>query len=615
MKASVTAAKKVAKASTVRLKSRSRSRGPAGAKGKKGRKSSSEEEEDEGDESDDEEEEERPSHPKVAKRPAAAKARRRDDSPAEVEDELFPSDDEEEEGVPAKAPPKKKKKGATRGPSAPSAPSEWMSPAIHTKLEIQQRMQAIQSGDLLELKVRDRQGSIAGRVLVGVSRFITGTTHDGLGLDALCPIASSGDVQQWINADLSEQGTWPIHLCCSDADACAYQDPHHRRLAHFDVWRLRTPDDLREDDFFMPQFNQTVLKELADKQRLSGDPMRRFPPLPPMKSMPGKDQPEGEVPIIDQRMRSSVSAAVVPHIDPPSLRAGGGRRSEADGTMQKVFDLGGRVQGGESPRHSERDQLISQERKNSSMQGMLADRARVTAEANAPQRLKALPYAPAPASGQRSVFGAPAPQRPAIEDAPEGKERKRKKRHKKNRRRHHSSSTSTSSDSQEDDEAVFHFASSREAGHENAIQDMARRKPGKLLKQGMRLMALHCDPSRTLTGGSDGAKELPPAAMQYLRQVLEATSQVKLGRRDSREMETLATCLDHLVTGRLDTLGDVLIQRFKAVETSTRDQSWLLASQQELIPSKELGVSTARETEAAAKQALQRARLLKHLKG
>ena len=85
MKASVTAAKKVAKASTVRLKSRSRSRGPAGAKGKKGRKSSSEEEEDEGDESDDEEEEERPSHPKVAKHLAAAKAKRRDDSSAEVE--------------------------------------------------------------------------------------------------------------------------------------------------------------------------------------------------------------------------------------------------------------------------------------------------------------------------------------------------------------------------------------------------------------------------------------------------------------------------------------------------------------------------------------------------
>ena len=196
--------------------------------------------------------------------------------------------------------------------------------------------------------------------------------------------------------------------------------------------------------------------------------------------------------------------------------------------------------------------------------------------------------------------------------ANEGKGKKKKK--KKRRHKHPSSYTSSSSNTDDDDEAVFRFASSRDAGHENAIQEMARRKPGKLLSQGLRLMATHCDPSRTLTGGSSGSKELPPAAMQYLRQVLEATRGLKLGKRDTRELETLATCLDHLTTGRLDTLGDVLIQRFKAVETASRDQSWLLASQQELLPTHELGISTPREAEIAAKQAQTRLKLLKALK-
>ena len=214
----------------------------------------------------------------------------------------------------------------------------------------------------------------------------------------------------------------------------------------------------------------------------------------------------------------------------------------------------------------------------------------------------------------RSVFGAPTSHGVEEDEGDDSREKKRKKKRKRRRRRRRSSTTTSSSDTEEDAGGVFRFASNRDAGHENAIQDMARRKPGKLLAEGMKIMAKHCDPSLALVGGNTGGQALPPAAMKYLRQILEVTQGKKLTKRDTRELETLATCLDHLAAGRLAYLGDVLMQRFKAVETATRDQSWMLAQQQEFIPSHELGVSTAREAEVAAKQAKNRATLLKALR-
>ena len=294
------------------------------------------------------------------------------------------------------------------------------------------------------------------------------------------------------------------------------------------------------------------------------------------------------------------------------------RRQEADGTMQKVHALQDRAWGdADTPTFGERTSADVVGRKSGSTQEMLMDRARNHTEATSgPPRREFPPPPPGlpEKRDSRSVFGAPTFNRVEDKEGDEGRERKRKRKHKRHRRRRRSSSTSSSTDSENDVEGVFRFASSRDAGHENAIQDMARRKPGKLLAEGMKIMAKHCDPSLALTGGTTGGQGLPPAAMRYLRQVLEIARGQKLGKRDTRELETLATCLDHLTAGRLDSLGDVLMQRFKAVETASRDQSWVLAQQQELIPSHELGVSTPREAEVAAKQAQNRVRLMKALK-
>ena len=69
----------------------------------------------------------------------------------------------------------------------------------------------------------------------------------------------------------------------------------------------------------------------------------------------------------------------------------------------------------------------------------------------------------------------------------------------------------------------------------------------------------------------------------------------ELGLRNTRELLTLSYALDHLTGGRLGELGDLLMQRYKAVMTAVVDGSWGAAKHQELIPPSD--VSLTRESE------------------
>ena len=51
-----------------------------------------------------------------------------------------------------------------------------------------------------------------------------------------------------------------------------------------------------------------------------------------------------------------------------------------------------------------------------------------------------------------------------------------------------------------------------------------------------------------------------------------------------REMATLAECVDCLVEGDLGRLGDIMLQRYKALEKSVQDESWTIAAELEGWP-------------------------------
>ena len=170
-------------------------------------------------------------------------------------------------------------------------------------------------------------------------------------------------------------------------------------------------------------------------------------------------------------------------------------------------------------------------------------------------------------------------------------------------RRRSSSSRSSRSDSKSPD---FRFPTGRQAGRENSIQEMARLHPGTLLEKGLQMMEYHCDPVH----GSASGDRFPASAMKYLRNVLQVLDGANLGDRDMRELGTLASALDHLSRGNLAGLGDILIQRFKSIETAKKEGgNWKVGTQMELLPLENTGISSHTECRAAVRQTVQQAKL------
>jgi hypothetical protein len=58
--------------------------------------------------------------------------------------------------------------------------------------------------------------------------------------------------------------------------------------------------------------------------------------------------------------------------------------------------------------------------------------------------------------------------------------------------------------------------------------------------------------------------------------------------------------MDHLCRGELGSVGDVLLQRFKAVEMAARDSNWSVSQHLELIPKSSVSASSSWKRRAAA---------------
>ena len=105
------------------------------------------------------------------------------------------------------------------------------------------------------------------------------------------------------------------------------------------------------------------------------------------------------------------------------------------------------------------------------------------------------------------------------------------------------------------------------------------------------------------------APAVPATAMKYLHTIVMAASKTKLNERDARELQTLATALDLLANGKPGAVGDLLIQRFKGLETTVRDEHGALGRRQELIPDLTTTATSGRERELALKELLREAKV------
>ena len=107
----------------------------------------------------------------------------------------------------------------------------------------------------------------------------------------------------------------------------------------------------------------------------------------------------------------------------------------------------------------------------------------------------------------------------------------------------------------------------------------------------------------------DSAENTVPKFLNYLTAIfLGQQDPSKVGARTLREMRTLAEALDSLAEGNLPYVADLLVQRFKACESSTVE-GWDVAQHLELISDRSMGLASLQEQQVAGKARLLKAKL------
>ena len=148
------------------------------------------------------------------------------------------------------------------------------------------------------------------------------------------------------------------------------------------------------------------------------------------------------------------------------------------------------------------------------------------------------------------------------------------------------------------------------------LRKLSAEHPGTLL---VRVYNLMHDQLGTLYGeaaGGGSPEALQPAALRYL--LTSAIPQMDpqlVGEERLRELRTVASVLDMIVSGRILGAGDMLAQRFKAVLMSIRDQSTAASKYLELIPVElQATASTVEEADYARSMAVRSAKSQELLK-
>ncbi|CAK0841845.1 unnamed protein product [Prorocentrum cordatum] len=137
-----------------------------------------------------------------------------------------------------------------------------------------------------------------------------------------------------------------------------------------------------------------------------------------------------------------------------------------------------------------------------------------------------------------------------------------------------------------DAESLFHDAPSGSVT--NRVQQAARQRPGALLESGLSEMARFLGEREGASTGGSSAR-----VVAYLNSIF---------------FRTIAHAIDGLLEGKLPEVGDLLIQRLKALELSVRDKDWAVVSQLELMDDQP-GIVSLSERQAAAQHAPMQARL------
>ena len=182
----------------------------------------------------------------------------------------------------------------------------------------------------------------------------------------------------------------------------------------------------------------------------------------------------------------------------------------------------------------------------------------------------------------------------------DGAKRKKKKKRKNNGKDDDGSESSS-------------FSEAPPPGSGRRIKAVSREVPGALLASGLeqikQLLAQR--------GGAESESDLNEMAsmvVQYITSVWHGRHPPHtMGLRNVKEMRMIGECIDALTAGRLPQLGDILMQRLKAIEQATKDGHWQVAQHLELVDSTDIGLASQAEVSAAASTYSEGAKLKERL--
>ena len=164
-----------------------------------------------------------------------------------------------------------------------------------------------------------------------------------------------------------------------------------------------------------------------------------------------------------------------------------------------------------------------------------------------------------------------------------------------------SSGSSSSADSPALDPNLFK--------EQQQVRAIARRCPGLLARQTL------AEASRQVTQGvgeqAQGTKP-EPVLLKYFRQVVPKQN---MGRPMTRELLTLSSVVDHLVSGQVLEALDIACQRFKAIEQIAAGGLGEIAERMELAPIERASLTSRQEAKQAADESFQEYKTQGHLRG
>lgn len=379
-------------------------------------------------------------------------------------------------------------------------------------------------------------------------------------------LAASDEYYEWWSANEADFSRIGFHICEKPRNRCKVDGGPREEVIHLTKWRMASPQTLIGSGYASNRA-LAYFANVLDHHLATAKPEAPAAPFPPVATAGDAVAPPGPV---------GRPVAPTTGLDGAALGAGlGGGR----GDDEAVDDLLAMARDAKKEPAERRKDPRREKGSDKGLGRLLADRA---AQQREEQR-------------DRSRRGGGSRKKRRHEDDDDDARLARQKR----LRADESDSEGTSGS-----EAGFRVASSREVD----LVRLSQKNPGCLLRSALKEM------SRYLAARGEALVEEPGSGkvVSYLHRIL-LPQYPKTGIRSHRELVTLATALDLLLDGRLGQLGDLLAQRFKAIEASlAADGNWAVARHQELIPT-QASLSTKAELTEAAKAEIRAQKLRSQL--